>query len=76
MKAACHALHLLTTADGPENQFGEFTKTNTGCPCWFDMTRDDCACCESDGVQCGDPLHQWCTSREEGRQVRSSSQIN
>jgi len=68
VKAACHQLHLLTTPEGPEDLYGEFTQSRTGCPCWFDMTRDDCACCTSQGVQCGAPMEQWCTSRKEGRQ--------
>jgi len=67
-KEACHALHLLTTAEGAQEMYGAFTKTSTGCPCWFDMTRDDCACCETEGVQCGAPMQMWCTSKREGRQ--------
>ena len=62
-KTACHQLHLLTTEAGQQERYGEFTTANTGCPCWFDLTRSDCACCTDQGVQCGNPLHQWCTSR-------------
>ena len=64
VKEACHQLHLLTTAEGPADLYGNFTQTNTGCPCWFDLTRDDCACCEAGSVACGAPMHQWCTSIE------------
>ena len=42
---ACHQLHELTTTQGQQDLFGEFTQTNTGCPCWFDLSREDCACC-------------------------------
>ena len=64
-KVACHALHLLTTEAGKAEKFGPYTDTSAGatCPCWFDLTRSDCACCTSEGVQCGAPMHQWCTSR-------------
>ena len=31
-----------------------------GCPCWFDMTRTDCACCNDDAVQCGAPMQNYC----------------
>merc|ERR1711971_1013149 len=68
-KTSCHQLHLLTTDAGQQERYGEFTTANTGCPCWFDLTRSDCACCTDDGVQCGNPLQQWCTSRAEGRQA-------
>jgi len=68
---ACHALHELTTSSGPEDRYGKYTQTNTGCPCWFDMTRSDCACCvqsgADEGVQCGAPMQEWCTSKKEGR---------
>jgi len=67
VREACHELHLLTTDAGKQDLFGQYTQTNTGCPCWFDLTRSDCACCQNDGVACGAPMHQWCTSREEGR---------
>ena len=69
VKEACHQLHLLTTAGGPADLYGNFTQTNTGCPCWFDLTRDDCACCEAGSVACGAPMHQWCTSVEQGRRT-------
>jgi len=65
---ACHQLHELTTTQGQQDLFGEFTQTNTGCPCWFDLSREDCACCQNGGVQCGAPMQEWCTSRKEGRQ--------
>jgi len=68
IKAACHDLHLLTTDSGKEDLFGDYTQTNTGCPCWFDLNRSDCACCTTDGVQCGAPMQEWCTSKKEGRQ--------
>ena len=69
VKEACHQLHLLTTPEGQADLYGEFTQTSTGCPCWFDLTRDDCACCKNDGVQCGAPMQGWCAGREEGRQA-------
>jgi len=67
VRAACHKLHLLTSEQGKEDLFGDYTQTNTGCPCWFDLTRSDCACCTDDGVQCGAPMQGWCTSKKEGR---------
>jgi len=45
-----------------EKLFKPFTKKNTGCPCWFDLTRDDCACCKNGGKQCGAPQNEWCYS--------------
>ena len=44
-----------------------FTKTTTGCPCWWDLTKgDDCACCQNKGIQCGYPQHRFC-QRDAGR---------
>ena len=68
VRAACHKLHLLTTEAGKQDLFGAYTQTSTGCPCWFDLSRSDCACCQNDGVQCGAPMQQYCTSRTAGRQ--------
>merc|ERR1719367_2439079 len=32
------------------------------CPCWWDLTRNNCACCKEgvDAMQCGWPMHQYC----------------
>ena len=68
VKEACHQLHELTTTQGQQALYGEFTEANTGCECWFDLSRTDCACCSGAGVQCGAPMQQWCTSKKEGRQ--------
>jgi len=68
VKAACHTLHELTTEAGKQAMFGPYTKAATGCPCWFDLERSDCACCETSGVQCGAPMQQYCTKKEPGRQ--------
>ena len=68
VKEACHQLHELTTTAGQQDLYGEFTEANTGCECWFDLSRSDCACCSEEGVQCGAPMQQWCTSKKEGRQ--------
>merc|ERR1739838_689035 len=64
IKSACHDLHELTTQPGKDALFGPYTKAATGCPCWYDMTRSDCACCEADGVQCGAPMQQHCTKKD------------
>ena len=36
-----------------------------GCYCWFDplekyLGNKKCACCKSNGVQCGYPMQKWC----------------
>ena len=72
---ACHALHELTTSSGPEDRYGKYTQTNTGCPCWFDMTRSDCACCvqsgADEGVQCGAPMQ---VSGVTNRKIRPNTE--
>ena len=62
-------LYMNLTQAGKEAMFGPCTKVPTGCPCWFDLSRSDCSCCETNGVQCGEPMQQYCTKKEEGRQA-------
>jgi len=67
---SCGLLHSITTEEGKNTIFEEFTEKSTGCPCWFDLKRTDCACCK-DGdevLQCGAPMHQYCYKKTEGRQ--------
>merc|ERR1712002_60771 len=36
-------------------------------PCWWDLTRTDCAQCINGGVQCGFPMHKWCQDKKEAK---------
>eukprot|EP00058_Branchiostoma_floridae_P023910 XP_002609400.1 hypothetical protein BRAFLDRAFT_124621 [Branchiostoma floridae] len=38
----------------------EYTNTLTGCQCWFDSSRWDCACCRPGGCQCWVPQPHRC----------------
>jgi len=67
-KAACSSLKSLETESGRTAMFGSYTKASTGCACWFDMTRTDCACCNTDAVQCGAPMQNYCYKKFDGRQ--------
>lgn len=45
--------------------YDEVTESSTGCACWFDpketfTSAGDCACCTSEGTQCGYPMHNYC----------------
>lgn len=44
----------------------EYTLSNTGCPCWYDIQANDtrCACCKNGGVQCGYPINNFCWREE------------
>merc|ERR1711915_495008 len=45
--------------------FAKYTKKGDKCPCWWDITRDDCACCtKSEYQQCGWPMHKYCYKKE------------
>jgi len=67
-KKACQQLKSLETQEGKDKMFGQYTKAGTGCPCWFDMDRTDCACCEDGALQCGAPMQNFCYKKSEGRQ--------
>eukprot|EP00127_Corallochytrium_limacisporum_P005599 Clim_evm19s208 gene=Clim_evmTU19s208 len=42
-----------------------FERSRSGCPCWFDVTRNDCACCYREGcVGCQEPAGQFCVRCE------------
>jgi len=47
--------------------FDQYTTAGTGCLCWWDLTRDDCACCQDseDVVQCGYPMHNYCYQKHK-----------
>ncbi|XP_067669950.1 von Willebrand factor D and EGF domain-containing protein-like [Haliotis asinina] len=45
-----------------------WTSNQTGCPCFFDKNRTDCACCEAGACQCPDPNPNQCAlCSEESR---------
>lgn len=48
--------------------FEKYTVKGKQCPCWWNIERKDCACCE-EGVgrvqQCGYPMHRYCYKRED-----------
>lgn len=37
-----------------------WTNTTTGCVCYFNVSRTDCACCHPGGCQCGPSDHHQC----------------
>jgi len=49
--------------------FKPFTKSKTGCPCWWDITKKtQCACCKGDTkkvMQCGFPMQNYCYKKSD-----------
>lgn len=50
--------------------FAKYTKPYPAnkCPCWWDLTRTNCACCEEDQgevMQCGWPMHKFCYKKSD-----------
>ena len=54
------------TAKKPNGQ------SDLSCPCWWDLTRNNCACCRNGGKQCGFPMHKYCQSPKSARKVNYS----
>ena len=54
-----------------------FTRSKTGCPCWWDLEQKltdpttnapyVCACCKPNALQCGYPEHQRCEKKKSGQ---------
>lgn len=44
--------------------YDKYTVSGETCPCWWDITKTDCACCKNDGVQCGFPQERFCYKRD------------
>merc|ERR1712228_1108992 len=43
----------------------KYTQKGKKCPCWWDITRKDCACCtKKEYQQCGWPMHKFCYKKE------------
>jgi len=60
-------------AEGLKHKYDKFTETKEGkgkkvpiadSPCWWDLSRQDCARCKANGVQCGYPMHMWCQDKK------------
>jgi len=46
--------------------FAKYTEPKSKCPCWWDITKKDCACCKSkEYQQCGWPMHKFCYKKEK-----------
>jgi len=66
-------LALLVLIDAKKGKipkkFKKFTKSKTGCPCWWDLTKtDECACCKGKPekvMQCGYPMHMYCHKKSD-----------
>merc|ERR1712212_1170073 len=63
----------LQIKKGIENKYHKFTETKevkgktvpiADQPCWWDLTRTDCAKCKKNGAQCGFPMHKWCQDKK------------
>ncbi|XP_019643211.1 PREDICTED: uncharacterized protein LOC109484404 [Branchiostoma belcheri] len=50
MTTTPNSAEMMTTT--PPITVDEYTSTLTGCQCWFNTSRWDCACCRPDGCQC------------------------
>merc|ERR1712110_986849 len=47
-----------------EKLFKPYTEPDKKCPCWWDLSKNNCACCKegTDAMQCGWPMQKYCKS--------------
>jgi len=38
---------------------------NKKCPCWWDLSKKNCACCKGKAMQCGWPMHKYCYKKSK-----------
>lgn len=56
----------LTKAQLKKANFGKYTEKNKKCKCWWDLSRNDCACCKNkNSMQCGYPMHRFCYKKSK-----------
>merc|ERR1712223_2035896 len=49
-----------------EKLFAPYTVKNKKCPCWWDLSKVNCACCKGGNVmQCGWPMHKYCYKKSK-----------
>merc|ERR1711988_2000078 len=49
-----------------EKLFAPYTVKNKKCPCWWDLSKVNCACCKGENVmQCGWPMHKYCYQKSK-----------
>jgi len=58
VKGAC----VMTGPKLTATNTAKYTISGEKCPCWWDITRNDCACCKNSktDMQCGWPMHKFC----------------
>jgi len=44
----------------PAKFFSKWTGKKKNCQCWWDTTKNNCACCKNKGKQCGFPMGKFC----------------
>ena len=46
--------------------FENFNFCSPECPCWWDLSKVNCACCKGENVmQCGWPMHKFCYKKSK-----------
>ena len=59
-KTTCTRFAIFSVQQVGDNGLDGYTVSKTDCPCNFDTTRGDCACCQNGGCQCDQPHHNQC----------------
>merc|ERR1712110_422726 len=50
-----------------EKLFKPYTEPDKKCPCWWDLSKNNCACCKegTDAMQCGWPMQKYCYKKSD-----------
>ena len=52
-----------------------FTLYCVDCPCWYDLTKSNCACCKEGGQQCGAPKGKYCYDKNKLKDKKTKMPI-
>jgi len=63
------------TMNPKASMFNKWTEKIKNCPCWYDLTKSNCACCKEGGQQCGAPKGKYCYDKNKLKDKKTKMPI-